>query len=118
MDNLLAFYRGYSNNSPTFYLCQDGEIFSLGNIINAFHLITGHDPVYDIKYEKEFYNFLNNLLNTTLHELKNPTVEYLIKKNAFVHAIRKYRTEHKCTLVEAKEACEKIRKEINNRQEK
>ena len=40
------------------------------------------------------------------------TVKQLIKGDAFVDACMLYRNQHKCTLAEAREVCEQIRKEM------
>ena len=102
-------------DEPIFYLCKDGDIFTLDNIINAFHIVTGKDPIVHEEYENEFYEFLNNLLKTTLTcKLDNPSVEFLSKNKSMIYAIKKYRWEHNCTLVEAKHACEEIREKLKN----
>ena len=100
------------------YLMKDGSLMTLQDFVTAFHIVTGHDPYVNHAYEPTFNMWFASLFDTTIDsKLENPSIEYLIKKGAFIQAVKAYRWRKNCSLLEAKEACDTIRDDLRARGE-
>lgn len=87
-----------------------GRIVPESKIELAYEICTGNKADNHSPNFTDWVN-LHCLWNRIFNE-SEITVEQLVKGDAFVDACMLYRSQHKCTLAEAREACEQIRKEM------
>lgn len=87
-----------------------GRIVPESQIKLAYEICTGQKADVNFPHFVDWVN-LNCMWNHIFNE-SEITVKQLIKGDAFVEAVKLYRDQHKCTLAEAREVCEQIRKEM------
>lgn len=84
-----------------------GHIVSEYDLKCAYEICTGH--AFNFNDNVSHYRRWANLCPVRRIPESEITVENLIKGSAFVEATILYKGEHGCTLMEAKDACNKIR---------
>ena len=86
-----------------FYELATGRIVTGTDLKLAYEICTGQKA-----NERSFRRWINNRPTKRIPE-SEITVERLINGDAFVQAVKLYREQHNCTLVEAREACTQIK---------
>lgn len=87
------------------YFNKFGKLISSDEVERAFRIVTGK-----MKYnnEREYISFLNSIWGKYIISVaENVTVKKLLDLDMKIQAIKQYRDENKCTLVEAKEYIDK-----------
>lgn len=88
-----------------YFKIESGRIVTEEKVKLAYEIYSGHKAD-DVPYS--FEKFVHSC-PIKLIPMKDITVENLIEGDAFVDAVKLYKDQHRCTLREAKEACESIR---------
>ncbi len=71
----------------------------------AFYISTGYDPY---NHEGKFLKFLFDCFGKSIQYYCTPSVQDLVNMGEKVKAIKMYREENNCTLVEAKNAVDNM----------
>lgn len=93
-----------------YFKLATGRIVTVREVRTAYEIVYGQKPDENTPHFNDWVNSVYGI-DEVLNE-SEITVEQLIKGDAFVDACMLYRSQHKCTLTEAREACDKIRKEM------
>ena len=91
------------------YKLFDGSIVDDYDMKKAFYILFGRHPE-DVP--GSYIRFINGCFRTSIAKYYKPTVERLIRDGFKLRAIKLYRDEHDCSLAKAKEAIEKMQKEM------
>ena len=95
-----------------YYQLRNGNIVAEYELHKAFEICTGETYHYDsVAYSKWLYSLLGNSIIKAMRETEVDMMQFL-KGNNIVAAVRLYRNSHNCTLLEAKEAVDKIKAEM------
>ena len=93
-----------------YYQLRNGNIVHEYEVHKAFEICTGETYHYDSKaYSKWLYSMLGNSITKAMRETEVNIAQFL-KGNNVVAAVRLYRDQHNCTLREAKDAIDEIRR--------
>ena len=97
-----------------YYQLRNGNIVAEYELHKAFEICTGETYHYDsVAYSKWLYSLLGNSIVKAMRDTDVDMMQFL-KGNNIVAAVRLYRNSHDCTLLEAKEAIDKIRAEMQS----
>lgn len=93
-----------------FYKTIYGHYLEKSDVERAFLVTTGSFASYDTI---EFMRYLNNIWGKYIVEACNPTVEELVSHDQKILAIKKYKEDNNCSLVDARNfvdnLCEKLK---------
>ena len=93
-----------------YYQLRNGNIVAEYEVHKAFEICTGETYHYDSKaYAKWLYSMLGKSIVKAMTETE-VDIEKFLKGNNVVAAVRLYRDQYNCTLREAKDAIDKMRK--------
>lgn len=92
-----------------YYKNNRGDIIDSDKIEQAFYIVSGKH-----RYEDEpgYLRFLYKLLGKSIVAIAKPDVQSLLAGNSKIMAIKLYREENNCSLLDAKEAVEKMIAEL------
>lgn len=90
-----------------FYINSQGNIFDERRLEDAFLVVTGKERM---THEASYRKFRNRLSRETGLKEFHTTVEELIRRKESLYACKLYRAEHKCSLMEARNAVNELRK--------
>ena len=97
-----------------YYQLRNGNIVAEYELHKAFEVCTGETYHYEsVAYSKWLYSLLGNSIVKAMRDTDVDMMQFL-KGNNIVAAVRLYRNSHDCTLLEAKEAIDKIRAEMQS----
>ena len=88
-----------------YYIGFNDRVYSQENIEDAFYLATGKTAD---SHRSEFIKYLNDCFGKSISGYFPATVENLLAHGCKVRAIALYRKEHACSILEAREAIEKL----------
>ena len=96
-----------------YYTLRNGSVVPEYSVHQAFEIYTGKSYYEDSKgYSKWIHSLLGKSIVKVMKE-RELDVEQLVRSKNIIAAVRAYRTKHDCTLIEAKEAIDKIRAEMH-----
>ena len=87
-----------------------GRIVTEREMHTAYEILYGEKPDENIPRYNDWINSVYGI--EELISKSEITIEQLIKGDAFVEAVKLYKDQHDCTLREAREIVDKIRKEM------
>ena len=90
-----------------FEITTTGHIVTDRDIKLAYEICTGH--TFNFECDNANYRRWANLCPVRRIPENEITVERLIRGDAFVGAVKLYREKNSCSLLEARDACNKIR---------
>lgn len=93
-----------------YYQLRNGKIVDEYDVYKAYEIATGNTFEYD---SADFAKWLHSMLGNSIVEVIKETeidIVRLIKGGNILAAVRTYRNMHDCTLREAKEKVEEMRK--------
>lgn len=91
-----------------YFADNDGNLIDSYEVKKAARIIMGKEP----KSNQEIRHFAK-MCGGIAHEIKHPSVKYLLERGNKVRAVMVYRDLHNVSLKEAKEAVEEIEKNIH-----
>lgn len=99
-----------------YYKLRNGNIVPDYDVHKAFEICTGETYHYDSNaYSKWLYSLMGKSIIKAMNETEMD-IEHFIHGNCIIQAIRVYRDRNGCTLREAKDAIDKIRAEMQNKE--
>lgn len=90
-----------------YYLGYNGELITSDQLEKAFYLYTGKDAN-DELYYKDFWKFREHCFGKSIKETIRPNMEWFLKNNYIVAAIKYYRDMNGGTLMDAKKAVDTL----------
>ena len=102
-------------NNKKLYLGVDGKYYQRHELATAFFFVTGRNLYDDPGHDKLLDLWIHELIGASIEKIVNEdevSYEDFLRANQKIMAVRVYRERNNCTLREAKEAIDKMQKEV------
>lgn len=90
-----------------YYITKDNRLVTSNDVIKSWYLLTGIQITTEDEETAVIFNKMNGITSEVI-----PSYETLLKHDAKVLAVAKYREDNDCSLREAQEAIDKIEFEL------